>query len=175
VVGVAAARGCCARVSSRPRRPSGPSTSSCETPTPRCSSSTTSSTCHGTSRGRCASTDARSILSGHHGSSRPVGSARHLRGRRRRLLRSTTPALDNLLFCAVSLRPAEAPARQLRLGQHHAPNAYPTVLVDHPERRRPLVLTDAGCLQQFADNFEAPHSRTVRQFIGWRGTRNDTV
>jgi hypothetical protein len=61
VVEVAAARGCCARVSSRPRPPSGRSTSSCETPTPRCSSSTTSSTCHGSSRVRCASTYARSI------------------------------------------------------------------------------------------------------------------
>jgi hypothetical protein len=62
VVEVAAARGCCARVSSRPRPPNGRSTSSCETATPRCSSSTTSSTCHGSSRGRCASTYARSIL-----------------------------------------------------------------------------------------------------------------
>jgi hypothetical protein len=62
VVGVAAARGCCARVSSRPRPPSGRSTSSCETPTPRCSSSKTSSTCHGSSRRRYASTYARSIL-----------------------------------------------------------------------------------------------------------------
>jgi hypothetical protein len=62
VVELAAARGCCARVCSRPRPPSGRSTSSCETPTPRCSSSTTSSTCHGSSRGRCASTYARSIL-----------------------------------------------------------------------------------------------------------------